>query len=175
HAEPQGNPVLERQVFKPSHRMDVEHFSHIIEQIRGKATSVSLYYLGDPYTHPDVDAMCRVAADAGLEVHCSSNFSFGFKDERIRSIVESGLTHLTVCIDGLSQEKYQRTRVGGNIARVLKNLKGVSEYRKQIGCKYPVIEVQYIKFQHNHDELEEARKRHEHHRMNQIAYFLSNI
>src|SRR5690606_37126172 len=120
HAEPQGNPVLERQVFKPSHRMDVEHFSHIIEQIRGKATSVSLYYLGDPYTHPDVDAMCRVAADAGLEVHCSSNFSFGFKDERIRSIVESGLTHLTVCIDGLSQEKYQRTRVGGNIARVLK-------------------------------------------------------
>jgi len=175
HAEPQGNPVLERQVFKPSHRMDVEHFSHIIEQIRGKATSVSLYYLGDPYTHPDVDAMCRVAADAGLEVHCSSNFSFGFKDERIRSIVESGLTHLTVCIDGLSQEKYQRTRVGGNIARVLKNLERVCEYRKQIGSKYPLIEVQYIKFQHNLDELEEARKLCEQLGVDQFATFWGDL
>ena len=35
-------------------------------------------------------------------------------EERLESIVESGLTNLTVCIDGFSQETYSRTRVGPN-------------------------------------------------------------
>ena len=158
HADPGGNPTLEQQVFKPSHRMTVDQFRRVIEEIRGKSTAVSLYYLGDPMVHPDLDEMCRIAADAGLQVHISTNFSFGLKDERIRSIVQSGLSHLTVCIDGLTQEKYQRTRVGGNIKRVIRNLERVSQVRRELGSKYPLIEVQYIMFQHNLDELEEARK-----------------
>ena len=117
HADPTGNPTLEKQVFEPKHRMSVDQFQNIVEQIKGKATAVSLYYLGDPMVHPDLDRMSRIAADAGLQVHVSSNFSFGLKDDRIRSIVTSGLSHLTVCIDGLTQENYQRTRVGGNIGR----------------------------------------------------------
>jgi MoaA/NifB/PqqE/SkfB family radical SAM enzyme len=157
HADPNGNPTLEKQVFEPKHKMTVEQFQRIVDQIGGKATSVSLYYLGDPMVHPDLDRMCRIAADAGLQVHISSNFSFGLKDERIRSIVTSGLSHLTVCIDGLTQDKYQRTRVGGNIGRVVNNLRRVSEVRKELGQKYPLIEVQYIMFQHNLDEVEKAK------------------
>ena len=151
-------PTLEKQVFAPKHKMTIEQYRGIIEQIKDKASAVSLYYLGDPMVHPDLDRMCRIAADAGLQVHASTNFSFGLKDDRIRSIVESGLSHLTVCIDGLSQEKYQRTRVGGNIARVINNLERVTKVRKELGQKDPLIEVQYIMFQHNLDEVEKARK-----------------
>jgi MoaA/NifB/PqqE/SkfB family radical SAM enzyme len=158
HADPNGNSTLEKQVFAPGHKMTVEQFGRIIDQIRGRTASVSLYYLGDPLAHPDLSEMCRVAADAGLQVHISSNFSFGLKDEKIRELVQSGLTHLTVCIDGLSQEKYQLTRVGGNIARVLKNLERVCRFRKELGARYPLVEVQYIKFRHNLDEVEKARK-----------------
>lgn len=158
HADPNGNPTLEKQVFEPKHKMTVEQFQRIVDQIGGRATSVSLYYLGDPMVHPDLDRMCRIAADAGLQVHISTNFSFGLKDDRIRSIVQSGLSHLTVCIDGLTQEKYQRTRVGGNIGRVVNNLRRVSQVRKELGRKYPLIEVQYIMFQHNLEEVEQARK-----------------
>jgi len=158
HADPNGNPTLEKQVFEPKHKMTVEQYTRVVEQIKHKATAVSLYYLGDPMVHPDLDRMCRIAADAGLQVHVSSNFSFGLKDDRIRSLVTSGLSHLTVCIDGLTQEKYQRTRVGGNIGRVLKNLERVTQIRKELGRKEPLIEVQYIMFQHNLDEVEKARK-----------------
>jgi MoaA/NifB/PqqE/SkfB family radical SAM enzyme len=158
HSDPNGNPTLEKQVFAPGHKMTVAQFSSVIDQIRGKTASVSLYYLGDPMVHPDLVEMCRIAADAGLQVHISTNFSFGLKDEKIWEIVKSGLTHLTVCIDGLSQEKYQRTRVGGNIARVRKNLERVCRFRKEIGSRYPLVEVQYIKFRHNVDEMDEARR-----------------
>jgi MoaA/NifB/PqqE/SkfB family radical SAM enzyme len=157
HADPNGNPALEKQVFEPKHRMSVEQFQRIIDRLAGRTTAVSLYYLGDPLVHPDLDRMCRIAADAGIQTHVSTNFSFGLKDERIRSLVESGLSHLTVCIDGLTQEKYQRTRVGGNIARVIRNLERVVQVRRELGRRHPLIEVQYILFQHNLDEVERAR------------------
>jgi MoaA/NifB/PqqE/SkfB family radical SAM enzyme len=158
HASSDGDLALAAQVFDPKHKMSLEHFSRLIDQLEGRTTAVSLYYLGDPLVHPDLDAMCRVAADAGLQVHISTNLSFGLRDERIRSLVESGLSHLTVCVDGLSQEKYQRTRVGGNIARVLDNLKRICHHREAIGSKLPRIEAQYIRYQHNADEEEAARR-----------------
>ncbi len=157
HADPNGNDFLERQRFAPGHKMSVEQFRSIISQIEGRAATVSLYTWGDPMTHPDLDEMCRIASDAGLQVHVSTNFSFGFKDERLRSIVTSGLTHLTVCVDGLSQEKYGKTRVGGRIDRVIHNLRRVAEIRRELGRSFPKIEIQYIKYQHNLDELDAAR------------------
>ncbi len=157
HADPGGSELLDRQVFAPGHKMTVEQFSSIIEQIRGRTTAVSLYTWGDPMTHPDLDVLCRVASNAGLQVHISTNFSFKLSDARIRSIVESGLSHLTVCVDGLSQENYQKTRVGGRIEWVLHNLERVCRFRSELGRRYPLVEVQFIKFQHNAHELEEAR------------------
>ncbi len=158
HASPDGDELLERQSFKSSHRMTVEQFTKIIDAIKGKTLAVSLYTWGDPMTHPDLDEMCRIASSAGLQVHISTNFSFAFKDDRIRSIVESGMTHLTVCVDGLTQENYEKTRVGGRIDRVLSNLERVCKVRNELGRKFPMVEVQYIKFQHNAHEEEETEK-----------------
>ncbi len=158
HAYPNGNKALENQYFHKRQMMTVEEYRRIIDEVKGKTAAVSLYYLGDPYMHPDVDEMCRIARDAGINVHINSNFSYNFSEERLKKIVTSGLTHLTVCVDGLSQEKYQRTRVGGRIEKVIENLKKVIELKKKYGQIYPKIEVQYIKFQHNVDELEEAMK-----------------
>lgn len=158
HAYPRGNPDLEAQRFGGRPLMSLDQYRQIIEQIRRKASAVSLYYLGDPYIHPDVDAMCRIAADAGLSVHLNSNFSFRFSDERIEQIVRSGVTHLTVCVDGLSQEVYQRTRVGGKIDLVMSNLRRVCEARRRAGLRYPEVEVQYIRFHHNAHEVEAAER-----------------
>lgn len=157
HADANGDATLEAQVFKPQHRMTLARYQLIINELKGKSAAVSLYYLGDPLMHPDLDRMCRIAADADLEVHISSNFSVQLDDARIRSLVQSGLSHLTVCIDGLTQEKYQRTRVGGNIARVIDNLERVCRTRQELGHKGLSVEVQYIMFQHNVDEMERAR------------------
>lgn len=157
HADPHGDPQLEKQEFKPQHRMSVEQFRRIIDEIRGKASAVSLYYVGDPLVHPDLDEMCSIARDAKLNVHISTNFSFSLTDARLKRMIDSGLTHLTVCVDGLSQKKYELTRVGGRIERVLNNLERMCRFRRELGRTYPKIEVQYIKFQHNVDELEPAR------------------
>jgi MoaA/NifB/PqqE/SkfB family radical SAM enzyme len=158
HADAHGREALEKQVLGGSQRMSVEDFRGIVAEVAGRACAVSLYYIGDPYAHPQIDELCRIARDAGLNVHLSTNFSFAFSDARIRRIVDSGVTHLTVCVDGLRQEAYERTRVGGRIDRVLSNLERVLKVRKELGRKYPKVEVQYIKFPHGASDVDEARE-----------------
>ncbi len=155
HADPGDDALLQQQNFS-SKRMSVAHFRSIIDEVQGNVSAVSLYYVGDPYAHPHVDEMCRIASDAGLNVHLSSNFSFRFTDARIRSIVESGVSHLTVCVDGLSQETYGRTRIKGRLDFVLSNVERVCRVRRELGSRFPRVEVQFIKFPHNVHELEPA-------------------
>lgn len=161
HARPSENSSdeLKGQSFSSTARMTVGQFQRITDEIAGKTMAVSLYYVGDPLMHPDLDEMCRIARDARLNSHISTNFSFTLSDARIASIVTSGLTHLTVCVDGLTQESYGRTRVGGRIALVLDNLERVVRCRRELGRSYPRVEVQYLKYQHNVGELAAAWRR----------------
>lgn len=149
---------IEDQSFNRSQMMSLEDFRRIVDELKGKTSAISMYYLGDPLMHPQLDRMCRAAAEAGINTHVSTNLSFKLSDERLKGLVESGLTHLTVCVDGLSQELYARTRIGGRIELVFANLKRILEIRRQLGQKYPRVEVQYIKFQHNLAEIEPARR-----------------
>lgn len=175
HADAHDNGLLAQQDFSGKQRMSIEQYTRIINEVKGTATAVSLYYLGDPLVHPQMDEMCRIAFDAGLNVHISTNFSFVLSDDRIRRMVASGLTHLSVCVDGLSQEKYELTRVGGKISRVINNLERVVKFKKEQNRHYPEVEVQYIKFQHNVDELEPARKRFTDLGVNQFTDFWGDL
>src|SRR5205085_1410671 len=130
HAAPNGDTDLERQEFHGRQRMSVADFRRIIAEVAGRTSAVSLYYLGDPLVHPDLDEMCGIARDAGMNVHISTNFSFKLTDERLARMARSGLTHLTVCVDGLRQESYERTRVGGRIDLVLSNLRRICAERR---------------------------------------------
>lgn len=161
HARPLGTATeeLKGQSFKSSAKMSLVDYQRVIDELAGKTIALSLYYAGDPLVHPDLDEMCRRAQRVGLNTHISTNFSFKLSDARIASLVESGLTHLTVCVDGLSQETYERTRVGGRIALVLHNLERVLHHRARAGRKYPQVEIQFLKYQHNLAELEDARQR----------------
>jgi MoaA/NifB/PqqE/SkfB family radical SAM enzyme len=158
HARPSGlaGDLLEQQTFSARQWMSVDQFRRIVQQIGGRSMAVSLYYLGDPLVHPELDEMCRTARAAGLNVHISSNFSFVLSDTRLRTLLASGLTHLTVCVDGLQQDTYELTRVGGRIALVLDNLERLLAFRRQSGQRYPRVEVQFVKFQHNTRQLADA-------------------
>jgi MoaA/NifB/PqqE/SkfB family radical SAM enzyme len=148
--------ILAQQSFSSRQRMAVANYERLLAQIRGRSAAVALYYVGDPLVHPELSELCRLTADAGLNSHISSNFSFHLGDDRLSDLVTSGLSHLTVCVDSMQQERYQRTRVGGDIALVLSNLERVLAIRAEAGRRRPSVEVQFIKYQHNADEVEAA-------------------
>jgi MoaA/NifB/PqqE/SkfB family radical SAM enzyme len=158
HAAPGDDDALAQQVFRGHQRMPVDRFDQIAREVSGHSAAVALYYVGDPLMHPDLAEFCATAAGYGLNSHVSTNFSFLIPDDALRALVASGLSHLTVCVDGMTQDLYDRTRVGGRIERVLANLERVLELRRELGRAHPKVEVQYIKYQHNLDELERAQR-----------------
>ena len=158
HAREEGNPVLEKQHFDKTMKMSFERYREIIDQVKGKSFAVSPYNLGDPLMHPDIEKMCAYARDAGLNVHISTNFSFQLSDERIRSLARCGITHFTVCIDGMTQDTFSMTRVGGRIDLVKSNLERLCAYKKQHRLRYPIVEAQFLKFPHNLHQLPDARE-----------------
>ncbi len=153
-----SRPLLEAQSFRKSDVMHVDQFTRIIDQIRGKALAVSLFYYGDPLTNPRVDEMCGIARRAGLSVHITTHFSYDLSDTRIERIAKSGLTHLTVAIDGATQESYATTRIGGRLDWVMSNLQRLASYKQEHGLKHPIIEVQHIKHPHHAADEEENVK-----------------
>lgn len=159
HAFPSGYPALEDQEFNSKQKMSLSQFQAIIDSVKSQTLLLSLHYLGDPLMHPDLDEMCQIAGNAGLNVHYSTNFSYELSDERIRSILTSGVTQISICVDGITQDIYETTRIGGNLDLVLNNLKRLCEMKRKEGFNVPNIEVQYIKFQHNSDQFPEAKKK----------------
>ncbi len=157
HANPagRGRPLLDAQDFKSAKRMSVEEFSAIIEQLKGETLAVSLFYYGDPLAHPDLDEMIELTRKAGLAVHITTHFSYNFTEARIRRLVDSGLSHLTVAVDGASQESYGTTRVRGRLDWVLKNLTELTAYKRQRQLSHPFVEVQHLKFPHHRPDEED--------------------
>jgi MoaA/NifB/PqqE/SkfB family radical SAM enzyme len=167
--------VLRDQFFSSRQRMTVEQLGRIVDEVRGKTTAIALYYVGDPLVHPDLDEMCGIVRDARMRSHVSTNFSFVLDDDRLDALVRSGLTHLTVSIESLDQERYSRTRVGGRIDLVLDNLDRLLRIRAASGLRHPRVEVQFIHYQHNDDELEEVARWCEARGVDQLTVYWGNL
>jgi len=175
HRKPLGNKRLLMQKFHSKQYMSIEQYRKIIDEVAGKTSAVSLYLLGDPLVHPDLCEFARITRDAGINVHISTHFSFKLSDQRIADLANSGITHFTACVDGLSQETYELTRKGGQIDLVLSNLRRLCEYVRENALTYPKIEVQYIKFQHNVDQLEEATRLFREMGVGQVTHFWGDL
>ncbi len=144
--------------FAKTQRMSLDQFKLLVARCEGKVSAFSLYYLGDPMTHPDLNAMASVAREAGIYTHVSTNFSFRLSDEKIDAIAVSGIDHFKACLDGISQEKYELTRVGGRVDFILSNIERLVAARNRLGSDMR-IEVQSLSHKGNRDELPDMRAR----------------
>jgi radical SAM protein with 4Fe4S-binding SPASM domain len=158
HADPAGRdkPLLAGQTFRRSDRMDSAEFRQLIDGLGGSSLAVSLFYYGDPLVHPNLEELCAIARSAGLNVHLTTHFSYNLSDERIAKLTDCGVTHITVALDGASQEIYGRTRIRGRLDWVVSNLRRLIAHREAKRRSYPVVEVQYIAH-HHHPDGEEGR------------------
>lgn len=158
HADPEScddektKDLLKRQVFNPKMKMSYSDYCTLIDKIKKYVSAVSLYWMGEPLMHGDLVKMIQYAAKNNLGVHINTNFSFNLTDEYIENLVNSGLTHLTIAMDGMSQETYSKTRINGRLNLVKSNTERVMHLIKQNKLKYPIVELQYLLFDHNKNE-----------------------
>ena len=79
------------------------------------------------------------------------------REHVLEDLVKYQVQFITVSIDGATNETYQKYRVGGDLERVIANIKKLNEYKKAHKSKYPRLRWQFIVFGHNVHELRAAQ------------------
>ena len=138
-------------------RMEWETFTNTIDEVAPYAYEVNLHNWGESLLHPRIFDMIEYVNSKNIATNMSTNFNRA-SDEKIDKLITSGLEYLILSIDGISQETYAKYRVRGHIDRVLRNVEKLTRRRKELGSKTPFIEWQFILFEHNAHELEQARQ-----------------
>ncbi len=148
--------VLAEQHINKRMQMQFSMFKKLLKEIAGKTWILSLQHLGEPLFNKDLAKMCSYARQKKISTFFVSNFSVKLQDSQIKEIVQSGVNWITVALDGFSQDTYSKTRIGGSIALVKKNLETMLALRKKLKQNEPFIEVQSLIFEHNRHEKQKV-------------------
>jgi hypothetical protein len=71
-----------------------------------------------------------------------------------RKLVKSGLNRITISIDGITKETYEKLRVKGSFEDVYRNVDDLLRIKKELGSSAPHVTVQIIKTTENASEIE---------------------
>ena len=126
--------------------MTLPVFERVLARIRRYGIRLSLYDTGEPMVNRHLFSMVAQADAAGLSTMTNTNFNL-FRPQHLEPLFASGLKVLSLSIDGITQQSYQRYRRRGLLGRVLESLRWVVERKAQLGTG-PLIEVQVIDLDH---------------------------
>jgi MoaA/NifB/PqqE/SkfB family radical SAM enzyme len=131
-------------------------FHSLIDEIGRYVYRINLYGFGEPFLYEKTLSMVRYASHRNISVGITSNFST-VDDESMELILQSGLEHLIVSIDGIDQASYEKYQVGGNFNKIISNLTKFQEMKIRLGKKLPQIDWQFLVMRHNAHMLRKAR------------------
>lgn len=137
--------------------MSYEAFCGLVDEVRRHVFLIVLYNSGEPFMHRDVYRMIDYAHRRGMAVVTSTNGHYFHGGTNAEKLVGSGLDVMIVSISGVSQDVYAKYHVNGNIDRVIAGLRKIQAAKAALGRRTPAIILRYLTFDHNREELEQAR------------------
>ena len=143
-----------KKTFRPGQirMMTLDWFRTIYSQLARYASRVTFYQWGEPMTNPRLFDMVKFTSDRSVFTSLCTNFTL-MKENLIEPLFESKLDWLSVCLDGFTQEAYEKYRVNGDVSRVKEGIKMVVRHKKERHSRHPVLNVYTILFKHVLPEL----------------------
>jgi len=132
-------------------------FNQIIDQSYRELCYLLLYFQGEPFLHPQFVDFIRYAKSKGIFVASSTNGHF-FSETNVKKLVLSKLDFLTISLDGVTSESYQKYRKGGDFNQVISGIKTLVKIKNKLKINYPLIELQFIVFKHNEGEIKRFKE-----------------
>lgn len=151
-------PTGQRKIPPPHGFMEMDVFQKVVSTLGPWAQKIHLYNWGEPLLHPDIVEMAYRAAQFGAKTYLSTNLST-LKPKVAEGLVASGLDLLNASIDGVTQESYGAYRSGGDLKKVLDNLRELAEVRGRSPRSRLRIRWQFMANRWNESEIDEARRR----------------
>lgn len=125
----------------------------ILEGEENSCPSISTHNNDEPLLVKDLEKRISFAREHGFMDIIMTTNGIGFTKERIKTVIDAGVTRILFSIDALTEETYNKVRVGGNFKRVIWALNKVIDYRNSRSSNLPILRVSFVVNRHNQHEL----------------------
>lgn len=142
---------------EPRGKMRLSDFKTIIDKNKDFAYLAIMQFSGEPLLNEDIYEMISYAHSAKVATYMSTNLQH-LKPGDAAKLVSGGLDLLTVSIDGVSDDTYNRYRRNGELSVVLDNIRVLAKTKKTLSSRWPIINLQYLVMEHNEHQIDEAGK-----------------
>jgi radical SAM protein with 4Fe4S-binding SPASM domain len=132
-----------RSFTRPTGMLQDQLFEKVIDQVRGHLTWLHLYFQGEPFLNPRFLEMVRYADQQRIFTSTSTNAHY-LGEKQVAEVLQSGLKHLIVSMDGITQEVYQDYRIGGSLEKVTRGLSLLLAERKKAKLDFPRVILQFL-------------------------------
>ncbi len=150
---PTGLHVLDRS----KGHMKWELFTMVIDEMAPHVKTTTLHIWGEPTLHPRLAEMIRYARAAGIEVTTSTNATL-LTEAKAKEILDSGLSEIYLCLDGMKPETYEAIRKKADFAVTKANIERFIAMKEAYPGPVPKVNVQIIEMAPTKEEVQEFRQ-----------------
>lgn len=145
-----------KQFTRAEGNLKTDFYKKIIDEVQNHAFYLNFYFQGEPYINPNFLEMVAYAHSKKIYTATSTNAHF-LTAQKAEETIKSGLSRLTISIDGTTQETYESYRKGGDLAKVLEGAKNIIEAKKTLKSKTPYVIFQFLVVKPNEHQIEDAK------------------
>ncbi len=116
--------------------------------------NIELSLSGEIFLNPELLEIIKYAYKKGIRLTAFNGVNFNnVSDEVLEALVKYKFIGITLSIDGTTNETYQIYRQNGNLNNVINNINKLNKFKEKYNSKYPILQWQYIVFEHNEHEI----------------------
>lgn len=144
---------VENTIEKKEDWFTFEDYKKLISYaVQNGTKSIRLTYINEPLIRTDIDQFVKYANDAGIiDVIITTNGTLLTK-EVSKKLIEAGLTKINVSLDAVTEETYNKIRIGGKFDKTIKNIYDFLQVRKALNKKIPKIGLTFVRTKINNHE-----------------------
>lgn len=150
-------PAGRRQLTRETGLLTFQKFADYLSFFEKDLMYLTLYFQGEPLMNKEIFDMVAHAKKMKVYVTVSTNAHFLSK-ENCSNIIQSGLDHLIISLDGIDQETYSKYRIGGDFKKVLTGIKELMTAKKRLNFKRPLVTLQFLVFKYNQHQIGDFKK-----------------
>ncbi len=146
---PSKDPAVQGRSLLP-----FETFRKFVDEAGDTLLYMIMWSWGEPLLNPDFPKMARYARENNILTVTSSNLN-RLNRRQAEELVTCGLDALIIAVDGITAESYLRFRKGGNLERVLDNIRMLVEAKRSLGATTPLLNLRMVVSSANEDQMED--------------------
>lgn len=132
-------------------------FKQTIDQVQGHLSWLHLYFQGEPFLNPRFLEMVEYADTKGIFTSTSTNAHY-LQEKQVRAVLQSGLKQLIVSMDGITQDIYEKYRIGGKLGKVQQGISLLLSERKKSNQSFPRVILQFLVTGQNEHQVPELKR-----------------